>query len=105
MQEQRPDGEVYHGVALSVRVQTIPQAVGGATRFEIVERPPAVNRRRSYNLADGPTAEPLVALVRQRAGRQSTGDPPAWLRPELADRGGQPACGRDRLYVVERQCA
>jgi 8-oxo-dGTP pyrophosphatase MutT (NUDIX family) len=89
MQEQRPDGEVYHGAALSVRVQTIPQAVGGVTRFEIVERPPAVAIVAvRYNPADGPTAEPLVALVRQprpAIGKDTWEIPAGLVRPEEQD--------------------
>lgn len=58
--------EVFRGDALSVRVRDVPEPIGGATRFEIVERPPvvAVVAVRS-DAAGGETAEPRVALVRQ----------------------------------------
>lgn len=67
-----PDGVVFDGQRFKVRVETLPQAIGGVARFEIVETPAAA--AVVPVLAAGANGEPMVVLVRQArpaVGRQT----------------------------------
>lgn len=63
MDERRESREVFHGKLISVRVETLPQPIGGTRDFEIVEHSDAVAVVAVRPAADG---SPEVALVRQR---------------------------------------
>jgi len=63
MDEQPTGREVFHGKLISVRVETLPQPIGGTRDFEIVEHPDAVAVVAVRTAADG---VPEVALVRQQ---------------------------------------
>ncbi len=57
--------EIYRGKVVTLRVETVPEPIGGTQRFEIVEHGDAV---AIVAVREGQTAsgEPEVALVRQR---------------------------------------
>jgi len=87
--------EVYAGKLITVRVETLPQPIGGTQRFEIVEHPDAVaivalRAAPATDASDASDAsgEPQVALVRQPrpAIRRETWELPAGLvRPDERD--------------------
>ncbi len=56
--------EVFVGKLITVRVETLPQPIGGTQRFEIVEHPDAV-AILALRPGDEEAREPQVALVRQ----------------------------------------
>lgn len=56
--------EIYRGKLLTLRIQSVPQPIGGTTRFEIVEHPDAVAVVAVRPDPDG-RSEAQVALVRQ----------------------------------------
>lgn len=58
-----PSGIVFDGKRFKVRVETLPQAIGGTVRFEIVETPAAA--AVVPVLAESAGGEPLVVLVEQ----------------------------------------
>lgn len=58
-----PNGIVFDGKRFKVRVETLPQAVGGTVRFEIVETPAAA--AVVPVLAERANGAPLVVLVEQ----------------------------------------
>jgi len=66
MGEHLPGEVIYRGAVVTVRVATLPQPQGGASRYEIVEHPGAV-AIVALRMAPGaaPGDEPLVALARQ----------------------------------------
>lgn len=82
--------EIYRGKIVTLRIQTVPQPIGGTTRFEIVEHPDAVAivAVRGDPL-DATGGQPHVALVKQPrpAINRDTWEIPAGLvRPEERDR-------------------
>jgi ADP-ribose pyrophosphatase len=96
MADQLPSQEIYRGKIVTLKLEDVPQPIGGTTRFEIVEHPDAVAIVAArYDPAAGPTSEPLILLVRQQrpAVRQELWEIPAGLikpeeqaEPELAAR-------------------
>jgi 8-oxo-dGTP pyrophosphatase MutT (NUDIX family) len=87
--------EVYAGKLITVRVETLPQPIGGTQRFEIVEHPDAVAivALRAAPATDASNAsdasgEPQVALVRQprpAIGRETWELPAGLVRPDERD--------------------
>ncbi len=78
--------EIYRGKLLTLRIQTVPQPIGGMTRFEIVEHPDAVAVVAVRPDPDG-KAEAQVALVRQprpAIGRDTWEIPAGLMKPEDA---------------------
>ena len=74
-----PDGIAFSGKRFKVRVESLPQAIGGVARFEIVETPAAA---AVVPLLEPPAGgEPLVLLVEQErpAVGQRTLEIPAGL--------------------------
>ena len=66
MADQLPSQEIYRGKRVTLKLEDVPQPIGGTTRFEIVEHPDAVAIvAASYDAAAGPTAGPRILLVRQ----------------------------------------
>jgi 8-oxo-dGTP pyrophosphatase MutT (NUDIX family) len=63
MDERPASREVFHGKLITVRVETVPQPIGGTRDFEIVEHPDAVAVVAVRPAANG---LPEVALVRQQ---------------------------------------
>ncbi|HLJ81184.1 MAG TPA: NUDIX domain-containing protein [Ktedonobacterales bacterium] len=58
--------EIYSGKIVTLRIQTVPQPIGGTTRFEIVEHPDAVAIVAvRYEPANATGGRPHVALVKQ----------------------------------------
>jgi 8-oxo-dGTP pyrophosphatase MutT (NUDIX family) len=64
VQESASSETIYSGKVVSLRVETLPDAIGGTRRFEIVEHADAV-AIVAVRPALGADAEPEVALVRQ----------------------------------------
>ncbi len=82
MADQLPSQEIYRGKIVTLKLEDVPQPIGGTTRFEIVEHPDAVAIVAArYEPADGPTAEPRILLVRQQrpAIRRALWEIPAGL--------------------------
>src|SRR5262249_41173936 len=72
MSNEPTSQDVFKGQLISVRVETLPEPVGGTTRIEIVEHPDGVAivaLRTDNSAADGSArgslGAPMVALVRQ----------------------------------------
>lgn len=82
--------EIYSGKIVRLRIQTVPQPIGGTTRFEIVEHPDAVAIVAvRYEPADATGGRPYVALVKQPrpAINKDTWEIPAGLvKPQERDR-------------------
>ena len=58
--------EIYSGKVVTLRIQTVPQPIGGTTRFEIVEHPDAVAIVAvRYEPEDTLRGQPYIALVKQ----------------------------------------
>lgn len=78
--------EIYRGELVTLRIQTVPQSIGGTNRFEIVEHPDAV---AVVALRPDPSGkpDPLVALVRQprpAIARDTWEIPAGLMKPEDA---------------------
>jgi ADP-ribose pyrophosphatase len=86
MTDGLPSQVIYRGKIVTLKLEDVSQPIGGTTRFEIVEHADAVAIVAArYDVADGPTAEPHILLVRQQrpAVRQHMWEIPAGLiRPE-----------------------
>jgi 8-oxo-dGTP pyrophosphatase MutT (NUDIX family) len=66
MSEAHEREEVYRGAFINVRVETLPEPIGGTRRFEIVEHPDAVAIVAVRSDPDMLGGDLQVALVRQR---------------------------------------
>lgn len=78
--------EIYRGKLVTLRIQTVPQPIGGTSSFEIVEHPDAVAVVALRPDPDG-KPDPLVALVRQprpAIGRDTWEIPAGLMKPEDA---------------------
>ncbi len=82
MADDLPSQEIYRGKIVTLKLEDVPQPIGGTTRFEIVEHPDAVAIvAAQYDPGDGPTADPRILLVRQQrpAVRRELWEIPAGL--------------------------
>jgi ADP-ribose pyrophosphatase len=84
--------EVFAGKLITVRVETLPQPIGGTQRFEIVEHPDAVAivalRAAPATASSDASGELQVALVRQprpAIGRETWELPAGLVRPDERD--------------------